>query len=170
MWQILRALRLAASNRLPRKVPPARRPAFRRPLLEPLEDRTVLSQFMWAGGAANNMWSNPDNWFGHKAPTAGSDLLFPAGAQQTTTNDDLNLQLNSITVSDNYIITGNPLTLTQNLIVGSGSLLIDNSTTVDGGVVSAGDSLGVGGNLTAVSGLQVTAGNVSVAVGGTLDV
>jgi uncharacterized delta-60 repeat protein len=42
MWPTFIALCLALSPKTSRKAPPRRRPAFRRPLLEPLEDRTML--------------------------------------------------------------------------------------------------------------------------------
>src|SRR5262249_43040669 len=43
MWPTFLTLCLALPSMTPRKAPPRRRPAFRRPLLEVLEDRTVPS-------------------------------------------------------------------------------------------------------------------------------
>ena len=45
MWPTFISLCLALSGKPPRKTASCRRPAFRRPLLEVLEDRTVPSTF-----------------------------------------------------------------------------------------------------------------------------
>src|SRR5262245_16226978 len=66
---------------------PRRRPRFQ-PIIEALEERTVLSVATWTGGGANNVWSNPANWAANVAPSPGDDLVFPAGAARLSAAND----------------------------------------------------------------------------------
>src|SRR5690242_5247096 len=60
-------------------------------------------------GASSVFWSNSGNW-GGTAPADGDDLVFPAGASQfTSINNMASLKLNSITFSGaagGYSLTG----------------------------------------------------------------
>jgi hypothetical protein len=120
--------------------------------------------FQWTGQGSDDLWSDGANWLGGSAPTAGADLLFPSGAAQLTTVDDLGFALHSLTTDDNYRVSGQPLTLSGNLMVQQGALELDNPATVSGTTTIAGGatlSLAGGGSLTVASGLTVN---------GTLDV
>jgi autotransporter-associated beta strand protein len=71
----------------------------------------------WTGGGTTNHWSDAANW-GGKAPSAGDNLVFPAGAAQATNTNDFaaGTTFNSITVSGGgYSISGNALTLSTGL-------------------------------------------------------
>src|SRR4051794_21161927 len=63
-----------------------------RPRLELLEDRLAPATFNWSGAGTNNLWSNPQNWAGNKAPNpAGGDtLVFPSVAAQKTAANNFN--------------------------------------------------------------------------------
>jgi autotransporter-associated beta strand protein len=69
-------------------------------------------------GALSVFWSNSGNW-GGTAPANGDDLVFPAGASQFTTINNMgSLKLNSITFSGaagGYSLTGNAITLTNGI-------------------------------------------------------
>src|SRR5213083_3032951 len=89
---------------LPRK--PAQRSSFR-PLLEQLERRIVPAT--WDGGGLDNNWMTAANWVGDVAPQPGANLIFPAGAAQTTTNNDfaVGTVFKSMTLSaDFYQLSG----------------------------------------------------------------
>jgi ELWxxDGT repeat protein/autotransporter-associated beta strand protein len=76
----------------------------------------VLSAFArWTGGSpAGGNWTDPANWAGGVAPTAGADLVFPGvSARLSATNDfPADTQFNSITLDGgDYTLAGNRLVL-----------------------------------------------------------
>ena len=119
----------------------SRLPGRRRPVLEVLEDRLAPATFTWTGNDIinnNSNWSDGNNWVGGVAPTgqvdAGTtstydDLVFPSGAKNTTTNNDLSgATFNSISISaSGYTLGGNALTL-------------GNPNDFNGGYITAGSS------------------------------
>jgi hypothetical protein len=130
----------------------------------------------WTGKGSNNLWSNPDNWSGNRAPAAGDNLIFPTGAQQETSINDLGLTFGSITTADTYSFSGQDLN-TSSLTVQQGSLELGSSATVTGMLtVASGATLLVGANETltmngtaSVAGSLQAAGNMNLD-GGTLDI
>jgi fibronectin-binding autotransporter adhesin len=67
-----------------------------RPVLEALEDRTLLSTFQWTGLGASNLWSDANNWKNLSVagqppgvPDSGDALTFVAGQPRPTSVDDL---------------------------------------------------------------------------------
>lgn len=87
------------------------RPAFR-PLGEALEHRVVLSEVSWLGAAENPNWSDPHNWLHGTLPKAGDELVFPAGAEHVTSNNNLDpgIAYKSITIeAAPYTISGNSI-------------------------------------------------------------
>jgi hypothetical protein len=108
-----------------------------------IPDLVAYTGDIWTGKGSDNLWSDPANWSGNSAPVAGADLLFPSGALQEASVNDLGLAFNSITTAGTYSFSGNALT-TNSLNVKSGSLELDCSTTVSqAATVSAGASLTV---------------------------
>jgi hypothetical protein len=77
---------------------------------------TVLSaQKTWTS-AANTVWSNPQNWNPQAVPSAGEQLLFPAGVFPILTNDlPSGTTVGAMTFNGNYTLSGNPLTLSGDL-------------------------------------------------------
>jgi autotransporter-associated beta strand protein len=84
--------------------------------IERLEDRIVPADFRWdgrpdAGGVSvDTKWSTATNWVGDVAPPPGSDLEFPAGADQLVNVNDFaaGTAFGSITFTGyNYLISGN---------------------------------------------------------------
>ncbi len=68
-------------------------------------------------GTTSSSWSDASNW-GGTAPATGDDLVFPAGASNLSSVNDLteNTIFNSITLSGSgYNLSGNPLILGQGL-------------------------------------------------------
>ena len=125
----------------------------------------ALRIFQWTGEDTDNLWSNGTNWLTGQAPAAGSNLIFPGGAAQTNTQDDLGLSFHAVSVQEgNYQISGQPLTVSAGLTVQAGSLTLDNTVTVTGGNVTI-----LGGTLTvAADGFLDDRG--SLTNGGTLHV
>jgi hypothetical protein len=83
MWPMLISLCLALSGKPPRKAAPRRRPAFRRPLLEALEDRTLLSGVGAIGDSYtvpyfNRFGPNTHNWVEALADLRGVPFGGPA--------------------------------------------------------------------------------------------
>src|SRR5438067_3582794 len=64
---------------LPRRTENKLRGRSYRPVIEALEERTLLSTDTWTFGGTNGNWSNPANW-DHGVPTAGADLVFPGNS------------------------------------------------------------------------------------------
>jgi hypothetical protein len=129
-----------------------------RPVFDFLEDRLALTANVWTGHAAQFVqdynWSNRQNW-SEGTPVSGQDLEFPpAGAttfipQNTIINDILGLSLSSIQLyGSGYTIAGKDINLTS----ATGIL-----TTYSGGIST------VGANV------ALEQGEVSIAVGGELD-
>ena len=77
---------------------------------------SALHTDIWDGASTlGNNWSDPANWVGNTAPSAGDNLVFPAGAAQFLATDDFTTgnNFNSITISGvGYTLSGlNSLTL-----------------------------------------------------------
>src|SRR5690606_20785576 len=49
---------------------------------------TAVAAGIWDGGGADNRWSTAANWAGDVTPSAGANLIFPAGAAQPTSVND----------------------------------------------------------------------------------
>jgi len=116
-------------------------------------------------GAANNLWSNGGNWsgLGGLAPVAGDDLIFPGGASNLSTSNDIaaGTSFNSITISGNgYTLAGNSIALaTGNLsdtnTSGSNtiSLAISMSATRTFSISNAAETLTISGAISGAGGL-----------------
>jgi autotransporter-associated beta strand protein len=87
-------------------------------MVEALECRLAPATFTWTGAGTTNNWSDPNNWSTHAAPTAGASLIFPTGALQLSSNNNLNgatTPIASITISGGgYSFSGNQLDLSTN--------------------------------------------------------
>jgi hypothetical protein len=110
MWPTLLSLWLALSPLAPRQNPARRRPAFRRPLLEALEDRTVLSTLT----VLNNQDSGPGSLRAALAAAGSGDTIVFASSLKhktitltsgelavTTSLDIEGLGANRLTISGN---------------------------------------------------------------------
>src|SRR5438445_8525724 len=75
----------------------------RRLLLESLENRLAPATHTWSGAGVDNTWSLDSNWTGGSpAGDQNAVLVFPAGAAQLASLNDLNnLAVQSITFSAN---------------------------------------------------------------------
>jgi probable HAF family extracellular repeat protein len=126
----------------------------------------VTASFIWTGGASDSIWSDGKNCLNGVVPAAGADLLFPSGAQQLSSSDDLGLTFNSITIQDNYAFSANGSLSTSNLTVQKGSLkLLLSSATVTGKLdVMSGTSLTL-----FTGGLDLNGGETTVEQGASLD-
>jgi probable HAF family extracellular repeat protein len=120
---------------------------------------------LWTGAGPDDLWSDGSNWEGGVAPGAGADLIFPSGAQQLKSQDDLGLTFNSITTGDNYEFSASGFLGTNDLTVQQGSLQLDDSATVMGTVtVMSGTTLTVGADATLDD-----QGAITVETGGIMD-
>ena len=120
----------------------------------------LSSSATWTGGGTTDLWSDGNNWQGGVAPTAGFDLMFPSGALQETSVDDLGFTFSSITTADTYRFSGQPLTTTS-LTVSQGSLELDSPTTVT-------ENLSVEDKAILSIGNGASAANLTVAANATL--
>ncbi|MFN4257798.1 MAG: autotransporter-associated beta strand repeat-containing protein, partial [Gemmataceae bacterium] len=111
-WRKLSALRSKFFTALDRQ-PLHRRRSTLRLQMETLEERLAPAVRIWSGAGADAFWSNPQNWVGNVAPTAGDDLIFGAAAQTVSTNDlAAGTVFNSIQfTTDGYNVTGNAIQL-----------------------------------------------------------
>lgn len=75
-------------------------------------------------GTANGLWSIPANW-GGATPSAGDDLVFPAGAQNLSMTNDLPAG----TIMGSLSITGDGYSLGGNQLGLGGDVLINAPTT-----------------------------------------
>ncbi len=109
-------------RRKPAQKSAARHALFRALGWEQLEHRVLLTAatITWTGGsAASDNWSDPANWDLGRAPIDGDSLIFPAGANQLASNDDMpGLNVNSITFggpfttfTSGYNLRGDKLTI-----------------------------------------------------------
>ncbi len=138
--------------------------------LERLEVRLVLSTSTWSGLGGDANWMTPGNW--DTVPASGSDLIFPAGAQQLANTDNFpaGTSFGSLTITGSgYSISASSgstasFTSIDSSATGSNSvnlpipLLAATTVTVD----NSGGSLALGGVISGAFGLT-TAGS------GTLD-
>lgn len=93
--------------------------------------------FTWDGGGTDGLWSNPANWAGDVAPSAGNDLVFPADAlQKDTTNDyySQGIQFGLITVLggdyhfQDYAVQAAAVEVQSDATVSAVSLVCDSLT------------------------------------------
>jgi fibronectin-binding autotransporter adhesin len=100
----------------------------------------------WDGGAADGTWMNATNWAGDVAPSAGDDLVFPAGAAQLTCNNNFpaGTTFNSIIIGAPYDFTGHSIALNAGILATNGnatyietSLILNSNQTFTLNVGSA---------------------------------
>ena len=107
-----------------------------RPLIESLEDRTVLSTIMWNTTVAPNGgdWDTAANWVGGVIPTASNDVVVDLTSSGTITHSkSINDTANSLTT------TNASLSLTSGSIaLGSGSSSVGTVTVGIGATLSVG--------------------------------
>jgi len=116
-------------------------------------------------GAASNLWSNGGNWSGKGglAPVAGDDLIFPSGASNLSTSNDIaaGTSFNSITISGSgYALAGNSIALAAGNLTDSNAsgsntinLAISMSSTRTFSISNAGETLTVSGVISGAGGL-----------------
>jgi fibronectin-binding autotransporter adhesin len=116
-------------------------------------------------GAVNNLWSNGGNWsgLGGQAPVAGDDLIFPSGASNLSTSNDIaaGTSFNSITISGSgYTLAGNSIALgagdlndTNTSGSNTISLAISMSATRTFSINNAGETLTASGVISGAGGL-----------------
>ncbi len=117
----------------------------------------------WTGTGANNLWSNPANWLDDAVPQADDPLVFPAGAQQLSNNNDLGYTFKSISVAGSYAFSGDPINVSGDFSFDGGSPELDTSATVAGDTnIDDGADLTVGTGDTLNDGLNLQNGKLSV--------
>ena len=117
-------------------------------LLEPLEDRTMLSTVTWIGGSGD--WSTGSNWSNGTGPGAGDDAVINLPGISVTHSSGSDT-VKSVSMNDPFALSGGTLTVTGSVQEQTG-----NPLTLAGGTLS---------RATVVAGTTVT----SAGVGGTLD-
>ncbi len=136
-----------------------RRSNSRKPGLERMEPRTLLSAVSWTGDAHDNNWDTPGNWNTNSLPGAGDDVTINVAADV----------VHSSSVTD----TINSLTSTEPLTISGGTLSITSASTtsadltISGGTLTGAGNLSVGGLLT-LSGGTLSGSSTLTANGGIL--
>jgi uncharacterized repeat protein (TIGR01451 family) len=126
-----------------------------------LDPTSIWQVLVWDGAGNNNNWSNPANWKGGAAPTAGDRLVFAGNVRQSTVNDlPAGTSFDEITFAGSgFTLSGNrvtlnphdgtavndvasqdtialPITLATNCtfeVTGSGALNLATTATIDTG-------------------------------------
>jgi hypothetical protein len=117
----------------------------------------------WDGGSTvNNLWTTKENWGDDVAPSAGDNLVFPAGAVQLENNNDYA----AVTVFGSVTISGSGYHFGGN-IYQSPTVVVQPSASVEVTSVCAGTlTLGAGSTLTITAipgGPQATSGTRNAA-------
>ena len=107
-----------------------------RPMIELLEDRTLLDAMSWIG-PTTGLWETPANWLdaatsANRVPTSGDDVTIAAN--------------NTVTVDD--VESVNSLQCAGNLLVSAGSLQVAATSQIGGGLTLRGGDLLAFGPLT----------------------
>ncbi len=140
------------TSRRPRSAP-RKRP---RPLLETLEDRTLLSVVKWTGAdaAVSTNWSDPKNWSSDTTPVAGDTVIFGDTAQNDASTVDA-AYLSGGALGDLQIDWSGTIT------IDSGVTLAAQNTELSNGTVNAAGALTVTGGLTWLNGTISGTGTIN---------
>jgi hypothetical protein len=149
-----------------------------RPVVEILEDRTVLSPVHWNVDASGN-WNDPTNWSTGLVPLPGDDVTINRAVPVTVTIDAATLPVNSLTVANGEMLAMNSgsLSTTNGMTVNSGGEFDFSGGTLSGSDTltfngtanwSGGTMSGSGSGLTVAGSLNLT-GSGSTFLSGTLN-
>jgi hypothetical protein len=120
--------------------------AFRRLLMEQLEDRRVLAAVAWTGAGGNLLWSNPANWSTGELPGIEDDVTIDAPGDVTIVYDHSDATtINSLSLADSLRLSSGSIDVigefstapgTTLSVVGSGvEFVAQGETTIDGAVL-----------------------------------
>ena len=123
---------------------------------------TQAGTYTWTG-SSSNLWNTGANWDLNAVPTTGDALVFPAGAANISTSNDIaaGTSFASITFgagASSYVLSGNGITLTGNITNSSSNqctiniAIILNVATC---VISAGSKLILSGIISETGGARV---------------
>ena len=133
------------------------------PLMEALEERTVLSTIVWAGGDGD--WNSAANWTGGVRPgandtaqindsnitiTFSSGVYDPVGdIQFTGTGSTLKLTNGTLAVTGDTGVASNLNNYTQTggVLDGAGTVNVSGTTTWSGGTMTGGGTTNANGGL-----------------------
>jgi autotransporter-associated beta strand protein len=119
----------------------------RRPRVELMESRTLLSAVTWTGDAGDDNWDTPDNWSTQSVP----------GADDNVTIDATATVVHSFAVTD----TIESLTTTAPLSITGGTLSIASASTIGGPLSITAGTLTATGDITVSGPLTLTSGTIS---------
>jgi len=116
----------------------------RRPLLETLEPRTLLSAVTWTGGAGDNNWDTPANWSTDSVPGSADDVTINIAADVVHSND--------VTDSIHSLTSTEPLTISGGTLSIAAASTINSTLSITGGTLTGTGNLSVSGLVTLTSG------------------
>ncbi len=154
----------------------------RRPVLEQLEDRTLLATVTWINSVGGD-WNTGTNWDNGVGPGIGDDAVIPdlsgtptithsSGSHtiaSLTSNENLTISDGSVTVNGNVTLNGN-FTLSGGTLTVNGTHTVSGATMWSGGTMSGTGTTRTEGtlSLTANSTLTMSSRTLTVAAGATL--
>src|SRR5262245_7250009 len=107
---------------------PRHKRRWSRLILEPLEDRVLLSVVRWVGGSGD--WNVGTNWSNGTGPGADDDAVIDVAGVSVTHSSDSHI-VRSLTINDPFTLSGGTLTVTGNLLAQNG-----NAFTLGGGTLA----------------------------------
>ena len=173
LWEKLFGKRDERSQRRPRAAKRQQRPPMVKPWLEPLEDRTLLSTYVYTNAAPTNdhLASNPANWMvwdvtntkwstTNQAPGAADDMWFTTGKIPETVNGQVQQEQSPLLAAAPCIVDANFGGIVQSLHVDqnyntdqngnavaitlNGNLTVTTEADINGGTVAGNGNLYIG--------------------------
>ena len=131
----------------------------RRPRVELMESRTLLSAVTWTGDAGDDNWDTPDNWSTQSVPGADDDVTIDTTAT-VVHSADVTDTIDSLTTTAPLSITGGtlsiasastiggPLSITAGTLSGTGDITLSGLLTLNSGTISGSGQIIANGGMT----------------------
>ena len=132
----------------------------RRPSLEVLEPRTLLSTVTWSTGRSGD-WDSPANWIGLHVPTASDDVVIPFRGISVSHTNGANDSVRSLTSQAAIQISAGSLSIGAASSIGNDLTLSGGNLSV-GGTLVANDLLWSAGTIGGTGALTIGSGGMNI--------
>ncbi len=119
----------------------------RRPRVELMESRMLLSAVTWTGDAGDDNWDTPDNWSTDSVPGSGDDVTIDTTAT-VVHSADVTDAINSLTTTGPLTISAGTLTIASAATIGGMLTLGDNTQALGGVTLSGTGTVNADGGIT----------------------